>query len=299
MSWLGKILTFLVLIASLVWVYFTVTTYVTRTNWKARADSYEKALKDSEAARLSEQKTLEGEVAKMARLLKAEQDRATELNANYDKLAADSKKGNDDYNKLLANATDADVREKLLIAGRVVDIDEVKRTRDRNSKLEDDAVKLVLAKENAVREQLRAENEAKLQKALAEDNAGRVLILQAQVTELRQSGGGGGATVIRSIEKAPAPLPDGIRGIVTRASNGDFVEISIGIDAGLEPGSKLDIYRLSEGKHLGTLVIQGTSLRPKEAIAAFRPARGVPISQLRPDELPRKGDNVGIVRIVR
>ena len=68
------------------------------------------------------------------------------------------------------------------------------------------------------------------------------------------------------------------------------------IDAGLEPGSKLDVYRESEGKYLGTLVVQGTSLRPKQAVATFRPARNVPLSQLRPDELPRKNDNVGIIR---
>ena len=54
MSWLGNILTFLVLIASVVWMAITVNVYVTRTNWKVRSDAYEKALKDSEANRRTE-----------------------------------------------------------------------------------------------------------------------------------------------------------------------------------------------------------------------------------------------------
>ena len=76
---------------------------------------------------------------------------------------------------------------------------------------------------------------------------------------------------------------------------GDFVHISIGIDAGLEPGSRLDVYRESGGgQYLGTLVVT-KALYPKEAVAQFRPSRPVAISQLRPDELPRKGDTVGSV----
>jgi hypothetical protein len=76
---------------------------------------------------------------------------------------------------------------------------------------------------------------------------------------------------------------------------GDFVHINIGIDAGLEPGSRLDIYRESGGgQYLGTVVVT-KSVYPKEAVAEFKPARNVPISQLRPEELPRKGDVVGHV----
>jgi hypothetical protein len=75
----------------------------------------------------------------------------------------------------------------------------------------------------------------------------------------------------------------------------NFVQISLGIDAGLEPGSRLDVYRESGGgKYLGTLVVT-KSLYPKEAVAEFKPARPVPLAQLRPDELPRKGDTVGHV----
>ena len=157
-------------------------------------------------------------------------------------------------------------------------------------------MRLVLAKEIADRGRLSAENESKLSRAIADENAKKVETLAALVTELRQSGGGGGqATVLRSIDKIPAPLPANIRGTVVRDIDGDFVRISIGIDAGLEPGSRLDVYRESGGgKYLGTLIVT-RSVYPKEAVAEFRPARAVPMAQLRPEELPRKGDVVGHV----
>ncbi len=293
MSWLGKIMTFLVLIGALVWAYFTVATYVTRTNWKTRADNYQAALKESEANRLAEQRRWQLEQAEMSRLLEAEKARTTELNANYAKLAADSKAGDDKYKEQLNLASAATLRADLQFATEKATFSELKDTRDRNAKLEDDRVALVLAKETAERERLRAENEKNLQKAIAEDNGRRIETLTALVTELRQTGGSGTATVLRTIEKTPTPLPDNIRGTVLRDIAGDFVHISIGIDAGLEPGAKLDIYReTGGGQYLGTLVIT-KSVYPKEAVAEFRPARGVPVSQLRPDELPRKGDTVG------
>ena len=34
MTWLGKILTIVVMLGAVVWAYFTVQSYVTRVNWK-------------------------------------------------------------------------------------------------------------------------------------------------------------------------------------------------------------------------------------------------------------------------
>jgi hypothetical protein len=159
--------------------------------------------------------------------------------------------------------------------------------------LENRGVDLVLKKELAERGRLQAENEAKLARSLADENARRIETLTAQVTELRLTGGTGTGAVLRSIERQPAPLPENIRGTVMRDMVGDFVQISIGLDAGLEVGSRLDVYReAGGGRYLGTLVVT-KSIYPKEAVAEFKPARPVPIAQLRPDELPRKGDIVG------
>jgi hypothetical protein len=293
MSWLGKILTFLVLIGAVVWASFTVNVYVTRTNWKVRAEAYETAYKASEANRTKEARDYEANREAAVRMYLAAQTRADDLKKALDDLETSGRKTDDDYKKLKKDFDEADVQAKILLASVKTIQDELKLTRERSSALEDERVKLVIAKEAADRERLRAENDAKLARSIADENAKKVENLTALVTELRQTGGGNStATVLRNIEKPPAPLPENIRGTVTNV-NGDFVQISIGIDAGLEPGSRIDVYRETNGgKYLGTLVVT-KSIYPKEAVAEFRPARGVPLSQLRPDELPRKGDTVG------
>lgn len=294
MSWLGKIMAFLVLIASVVWMALTVNVYVARTNWKARADATEKALKESEANRRTELNETRAEVQRLERLLAAERSRTADLNKSLADISASSTKSDEDYKRLLANIAAVEQRERILIAQQKGTLSELEDTRKRNGVLEDNRVQLVLAKETAERERLRAENEAKQARALADDNSAQVAALQAQVTELRQTGGSSTASVLRSINKAPAPLPENVRGTVTRVAN-EYVQISIGIDAGLEPGSRLDVYReTSGGQYLGTLVVT-KSVYPKEAVAEFHPKRGVPVSQLRPDELPRKGDRVGVI----
>lgn len=294
MSWLGKILTFLVLIASVVWMAITVNVYVTRTNWKVRSDAYEKALKESEANRRTELNDSRVERERLVRLLETERGRTTDLNKALADLAAGSKEADESYKKLLAASREAGTREELGVAQLKATLSELDETRKRNTGLEDNRVELVLAKETAERERLRAENEAKLSRAIADENSNRVALLQAQVAELRQTGGSTTATVLRSVDRPPAPVPDNIRGTVLRTSGG-FVQINLGIDVGLEPGSRLDVYRVTDSaQYLGTLVVT-KSVYPKEAVAEFRPARPVPISQLRPDELPREGDQVGII----
>ena len=293
MTWFGKILTFFVLVGACVWAYFTVNVYVTRTNWKARADTYEKAFKESEAAREKEYREFQANKEALVRLVGNEKSRNDDLAAGYAKLEKSGREADAQYRKIEADYRDADVQARILQASVTLTLNELDQNRKRLVLLEDERVKLVLAKELADRGQLQADNEAKLARAIADENARKIESLTAQVTELRLTGGSGTAAVLRSIEKQPAPLPENIRGTVMRDMVGDFVQISIGLDAGLEPGSRLDVYReAGGGRYLGTLVVT-KSLYPKEAVAEFKPARPVPIAQLRPDELPRKGDIVG------
>lgn len=293
MSWLGKILTFLVLIGACVWAFFTVQAFATRTNWKARADAYEKAFKDSEEARQKEYRQSQADRDALVRLYAAEKSLVDDLTLSVADLSATGRKLNENYNTLDNELKTAKADELIRAARLQTTQDEGEATRKRNIALEDERVRLVLAKEAADRGRLSAENEAKLSRSIADENAKKVETLVALVTELRQSGGSGTAAVLRTIDKVPAPLPANIRGTVARDIVGDLVQISIGIDAGLEPGSRLDVYRLNGGgKYLGTLVVT-QSVYPKEAVAVFKPARPVPMAQLRPDELPRKGDLVG------
>ncbi len=294
MSWLGKIMSFLVLIGAGVWVFFTVNTYVTRTNWKVRADSFEKAAKESEANRERERRDWEANRDALVRMYNTEKSRGDKLEEGYNDLAAAARKVDAEYKLIEQSLRETDVEVKKRDARIKTIQDELADTRTRNNGLEDEKLKLVLAKELADRAALQAKLEADKEQKLRLAEEVSVAALKLQVAELKQSGGGGGAAaVVRNIEKIPTPLPENIRGTVTHDMVSEFVQISIGIDAGLEVGSRLDIYReTGGGKYLGTLVVT-RSLEPKKAVAEFKPARPVPVSQLRPDELPKKGDTVG------
>ena len=99
--------------------------------------------------------------------------------------------------------------------------------------------------------------------------------------------------------KATDRVPANLRAEVTDAAD-DLVQLSVGIDAGLEVGAVLDLFRVEEKveRHLGTVTIMSRlNLFPKSAIATFTPARGVLLDRLKPEELPRKGDEVRPKRV--
>lgn len=296
MSTFGKILTFVVLIAACVWAYFTVTVFVTRSNWKARADNYKAAFEASEAQRQKEYAEFLNAKGNLERLYDAQKTRGDDQEAALNDLAKASRTANAEYEKLEDDYRKADVTARVQGANLKASLGELAANRKRLEDLENERVRLVLAKEQADRARLNAENEKRLAETIRDDFIAKNEALKAQVTELKLTGGSGTASVLRSIERQPAPLPDNIRGTVVRDMVGEFVQISIGIDAGLEPGSRLDVFRTTggDGKYLGTLVVT-SSLEPKTAVAVFKPARSVPVAQLRPDELPRKGDTVGQV----
>ncbi|HJZ58794.1 MAG TPA: hypothetical protein VKE74_27880, partial [Gemmataceae bacterium] len=106
--------------------------------------------------------------------------------------------------------------------------------------------------------------------------------------DLRARGPGGAVGPELRSERRP-PLYEGTRGTVTGYENG-LVVLSIGLDAGVNPGAVLDISRLAEGRYLGTVVV--TDSYPKYAVASFKPVGQKPISRLKPDELPKIGDRV-------
>ena len=86
MTWFGKILTFVVMVASVVWMYFTVAAYVNRTNWHDRAAALETALRQSEEARKHDLAVRDAEVASLKGLLATEENLNASLNSSLDAL---------------------------------------------------------------------------------------------------------------------------------------------------------------------------------------------------------------------
>lgn len=294
MTWFGKILAFVVLVASVLWMYFTAQAYSARTNWKTRADAYKDAYASISAARDAEyRRNLASEDA-AKRLLLTEQAKSEAALKEVEALKTATAKITAEFMKLQDSYDKADVLATKLQANVDSSLKELDTVRKRTNDLENEAVALVLATENARKEEVKAKNAAKLALAIAEDNAKKVEELALKVNELKASGGSAQATVLRSIEKPPPPVLSNLRGEVTNVA-GELLTVSIGIDAGMSVGTVLDVIRLEGGgKYIGTVkVTSALNLFPKQAIVSFTPARrDIPLDRLPIGDLPKAGDQV-------
>ena len=296
MSWIGKILAVFVLIIGVAAMWFMATVYVARNNWKNDRDQWQKLYKEAETARLTEQGNYGKEKDALERQLAAETskskglvDQVAKLKGSNDQVAAENLR----LNKVIK---DGDVLAVDSQANLQALTDEAKKLRDRGTALEKERQQIIVDRETALKDKQTTENTAKqavADKLVAE---GKVESLNTQLAELKSTGGNPNALVLNSFGKAPAPLPDGIRGTVTDYKDG-YVALSIGIDAGLTNGAVLDIFRSEGGgQYLGTIVVE--RVQPKEAVAKFKPADvRRSIAKLRAEELPKSGDTVGKVGI--
>jgi len=294
MTWLGKILVFVVMVLALAWMWLTATDYATRVNWKAQRDTYKKAFEEAVAARESDYRRHQAEREASDRKLESFEKELIARKSELDTALKANRDNKAELDRLTTAVSTADVQVAKIQASLKAALFELDTVRDRNNKLEQDRTDLTISREQALRDRLGALNEAKLQRQIAEDYARRVDDLLGQIADLRATGGRPEALVARSVEQRPPPVPENLRGTVTAynpAAAPDLVEISLGLDAGLGFGSELDIYRLDNGgKHLGTVVV--INVYAKKAVARFKPASGKPVGRLRPDELPKVGDIV-------
>ncbi len=293
MTWLGKIMTFFVMIAAVAWLYFTAQAFVLRTNWKAEADKYRQAYQKALEAREAEYQRFRSTEDALRRQLALEQRRSSELEKSVADLVARGKAEAEATRSLQKNYEEADIKAVQLEANTDALLKEVESVRRRNDFLENDRARLVIAAEEARREAVQARNSERIALFLAEQNAQRAEELTQRLRDLQASGGSAAGAVLRSLDKPPPPLLPNLRGEVT-AVQGDLVALSIGYEAGLSVGSVLDIYRADgEPRYLGTVrITSAAGLYPKQAVGSFIPARNVPFDRLTPDERPRKGDLV-------
>lgn len=292
MTWVGKILAVLVLVLALAWMWFTASVYVARTNWKNDRDAWKKLYEEAKTARTAELDSYRNEKAGLEAELLAMKTANQGLAAQVAKLNGANEattKANATLNKTIS---ENDIKATELQANLTAAAAEVQTARKRIAELEGERVNLVVKAETAERERQAAANltrKAETDRQLAEQRLER---LSTELAEIKAVGGGtaGGAVTNGFTKPAPA-LPEGIRGTVTKYEDG-YVQLSIGIDAGLSVGSTLDIYRHDDGgKYLGTVTI--TNVYPKEAVGLFKSAENRPVGRLRPDQLPKAGDTVG------
>lgn len=285
MTALGKILVFLVLVLSLVFNALVVNAYVARTNWKVAADKSAKSAKDAADSANGMKTVLDEAIA-------ANEDAKRVLREERDRL----------YNQLViaqaeVNRLDEANKQQLAAASRLnVQIDVLQANIKRLTKQVDDYDKLLAAKELQINQLTAAANASKVaenkailerdaEKQRAEGFAQRLQELSDEVEGYRRQG-----LAPRPGARGPS-LPAQFRGTVQKFDrDGGYVTITPGLDAGVQVGAVMSVYRTRgvEGKYLGKIVIRSTD--PKQAVGVFQPAN--PRNQLAADDYPRAGDEL-------
>lgn len=282
MTIFGKLLVFLVLLLSLIWNGLVVNAYVTRSNWaaeakKAQAKAQEAADSANNLRKLVDAQQEAGEDAK--RVLREDRD---QLYTRYAALEQQYK----DLNKAYQDKIDAEKAvgntQNQLQANHKTLLEQVDNLTKLLAEKEKAVTDMTLTTERSVAAKVKAELEAAAQLQRAERLYEQYQRLQEELSE-QKSGSGGALAALDPKRAAPA----GFRGTIRTGGTG-LVSFTPGLDAGLQQGAVLTVYRLTPTpKYVGTVKV--TQVDPKEAVGQFHPPAGV---RLNADDYPKPGDEL-------
>src|SRR5437764_6968769 len=164
MTWLGKILVFVVMLLALAWVWLTATDYSTRVNWKAQRDVYKKSFEEAVAARESDYRRHQAELESSYRKLDSIEKELIARKSELDTYAKANKDNKAELDRLTTATATADAQVVKIQTSLQAALKELDTVRDRNNKLEVDRQELTITREQARRDELAARNEARLQR---------------------------------------------------------------------------------------------------------------------------------------
>ncbi len=256
MTFVGKLLTILVTVCSVVFMAFAVSIYVSRTNWpelfNAEKANLDKANKDKSA--------LDENVKKVAAIINQE---ITNLASERSKFEEDLKAQQKDYSQLVEDwkqahkdVTDFEEKSKALLT----DID---KKRKNIGSLNNDIAALQQEKKKTDEKRFEIEQNHIELAGSYDTTAARLKDLQKRAADL-------GVRKPQPTEAAAAPARRAgdarsdraapVEGVILKVDpQGKFVEISIGSDDGLRKDHRLQVYRVKpQGKFVGAIEVTST-----------------------------------------
>lgn len=294
MTPLGKMLAIFVFLLALVWAWLTVNTFVSRTNWKAEAEKFQKiAVASAEGADGIKREVDAERSASKAKLLAAERDRdaavakakaladeVAQLKTGIDNKLTDAAKANPAINQ-------DNSRQKELQA-------EVVNLTTSLSEAQKQMKTLTVEAQTAKLAQEQAQRDAAAEKQRAATLEGQLRTADDKLKDAlaRLKLGIGEGVAVRPT------APEGFRGTVKSVDkSGEFVEITPGGATGLRSGTRLTVKRYdlknpANSRFVGYLVVRD-EIDPDKAAAQFQPlATGPAVKRLTADDYPKPGDLV-------
>ena len=267
MNLVGKILTALIALCSLVFMSFALAVYATHTNWRERVMNPNDGLQAQLKKEQDTKKELQGQYDRLVAEREAERKAAREVAAALKTKADDLTKEHADAKKALG---DVQERERLAVAAMqatqattgsaIAERDELRKNLLEARKQRDDEFKKVVELTDNLHQ---TANELKTlqdkHRVVAQDlrNYKDLLAMQGlngDVKDLLQK------------------VPPKVSGNVTKNSGTGLIEIDIGADAGLHKGHQLEVDRAGAGgpTYLGRVEVVETE--PDRAVCKIIPA---------------------------
>jgi len=238
MNLVGKILTVLILVMSVVFCGLTMAVYATHKNWQEEVMTKLKPRLDDAKA---QNEALETKIADLELQKQFEKNDATRAQAA---LQTKTQVLQGEIDKLDKEKADLDVQLRDNVGAMTANAKELESLRtevaDLRSGIEEANTERYrkVDEVNLLNDRL---TNAEMERARLEQ---RNLDLTADLTKARQVLETAGMSIDDS------PFPPEVEGIVTAVSSPDMVEISIGEDDGLRRGHKLEVYRVRGGRHI-------------------------------------------------
>jgi hypothetical protein len=262
MTYLGKILVFIILVLALLQAALHIMFHVAQANW---VDGYAK-LKATNATQAAEMTVYQTERDEA----RADRDKVVgEMQTTVKMLQtqlADEKENNTRLIAQLQGKTDTLTKGDAIIGAATTDIqrhqDEVKKLEDA-VKDKDTRIGELVKSNNDLRERtVQAEITSRTLGGRNQDLEAKLEDMSKELIKIKASGGSssGGASTVT----AKNPPPSQIEGLITKTDASGMVTISIGSDAGLLKGHDLEVFRMNPPRYLGTIRIM--DVRPNEAV---------------------------------
>jgi len=258
MNLVGKILVWVILVMSLVFMAFTITVYATQHNWKVKSDALDSQLKDAQTKNNS---------------LKKEKDELLKLHAQYiadrqqeiAKLSAENEQYKESLTQLQEDADRLNKDTAVMVTTLEAVHANLKKDRD-----EIESLRTALDQSRTERTNFKEETTKATD--LAQTYALNYATLMATNRQLAKDLADA-REVLNILGESPNPErhtgipPANIVGQITEVRASGMVEISLGSDSGLERGHRLHVYH--NDTYLGQIEI--TMTQPDRAAAKILP----------------------------
>ena len=252
MNLLGKLLTVLIFIGSIMFASFAVVLYATHTNWREQHNIVNQRFQESTQRLAEAERERDSMVAALELEIKNQVSRAVALTEKVNQLTQDNERTRTD----IAGLNEQLELRKTIAESSLTEVEALRLRLDGESKALSEATRQWMEMSTELTKKMDEAHSLAIQLANYQSTAARLAEDYRDAMDVLRKHG---------LSADPALYaqhpPAGVHGVVTEVRQGGNVEISIGQDSGLVRGHHLDVVRVRDGRmsYVGKIEIMSTA----------------------------------------